>query len=178
MNAITNPNLASHLSDDQLEDLLLGESAPDAVAHLAGCSLCSARRGTFTSSLADFNQATLGWAEARNKAMHSPAQARETRNGTVRFLPAYAWAFAAALLLVAAMLFLRPASHGPVEIGYAAQPAAVLETTAAADPQIAADNLLMVNIDTALNQPDPMPFAIHPEQESAPASTTDSASPR
>ena len=186
MNGLTIPNPPTHLSDDQLEDLLLGEPAPEAAAHLNVCPLCQSKSEAFTSTLAHFNQATLDWAEAFG-ASHA---ALTTRPATVprafepspraaggRFFPAYAWAFAVAIVLLAAMLFLRPAPTTPIQTARTPQPDAALRPSATPDPQIAADNMLLANIDTALNQPDPAPSVLNLEPALERA-TSDSASSR
>ena len=178
MNGRTNPNRPTHLTDDQLDGLLLGESAPAVAAHLAACTLCQARNQAFTATLGHFNQATLDWAEA--SGMRAAHRAPATRPSTgLRFFPAYAWAFAAAILLVAAMLFPRTA-RVPVETSRAPQPTAATQPVAQPDPQIAADNSMMTDIDTALNQPDPLPLALNLDAtgESAPYAPGESASRR
>ena len=182
MNARTNPNRPIHLSDDQLDDLLLGEAAPVAAAHLAACPLCQARTASFTSTLAHFNQSSLDWAEASSSGIRRPAspQGERARSGERRLFPAYAWAFAAAMLLLAALLVFHSAVQRPVQTGRAVQPDVMVQAPAAPDPQLAADNMLLTNIDTALNQPDPMPFALNsePALDAVPTASSESASPR
>ena len=79
------------------------------------------------------------------------------------------------------MLFVHPGFKTHVETARAVQPDALLWPSASPDSQIAADNLLMADIDTALNQPDPTPFAVNLEQpalESATPAAGESAFPR
>ncbi len=184
MNGRTKPDRPIHLSDDQLDSLLLGEAAPAAAAHLAGCPLCQARSEAFTATLGHFNQATLDWAEVfgthASQAISAAPLASAARAGSLRFVPGYAWSFAAAILLVIAMLSLHSNFRTPVRTGRVAQPASVLQSGGDADPQIAADNILMANIDTALDQPDPLPLALNLESpvESAPVAPGESASSR
>ena len=59
------PDRAAHLTEEALNDLLLGMAAPASEAHLAVCAGCRARVEEFQSGMRQFNEASLAWSEAR-----------------------------------------------------------------------------------------------------------------
>ena len=164
--------LDQHLSEDQFEALLLGEPAPAATAHLAACSLCREKEGEFTSLIANFNQSPLDWSRFRSAhAPHAtPARAKTTRLRPFA-TPAYAFAATLLVLLTLALSHFSP-RHGnenvsvaqfsqPGQSGAALQPISDGQGAGhtAPDAQIAADNHLLAEIDSALDQPDPAPVS-------------------
>ena len=151
-----------HLSDDQLEDLLLGEADAAAADHSAACPLCYGKLQSFATLVADFNQSSLAWSQARSaqrpQVLASPARAPR------RLFTTPAYAFAATFLVLVTILFGRFSPHPAAHPQQLAQPAELTASQppaqhAGPDPQIAADNNLLAQIDSALEQPDPAPFA-------------------
>jgi hypothetical protein len=153
-----------HLTDDQFENFLIGESAPPVAAHVAACPHCCAKYEAFQSVLTDFNQSTLDWAHSRiapSTRLQRPSAAPERR-----WFSTSAYAFAAAILVLVTFFawFTSQHRHG-TEVSRTAsstfQPAADSSNAGqpAQDPQVAADNNLMAEIDSALDQPDPVPTA-------------------
>jgi hypothetical protein len=118
---------APHLTELQLDDALLGDLAPSASAHLAGCGPCSARLEQARAPLADFAALTLAWSERRSATLPlrsalDPASLRR---------PRLAWAVAASCAL--ALGIAVPALHlGPFHLADA--PTAALPALAATDP--------------------------------------------
>ena len=147
-----------HLTEEQLQDVLLGEGLAAGIAHLAVCAVCSSRRDTFASTLREFNQASLAWSQARSYTL--PALSPLSRRPLSRLLPAAGWAFVATLLVLVALLFAHPVPHAR-QAALEAPPAA---QTVTPDPQVAADNVLLAQIDSALEQPEPPTAALfeHP----------------
>ena len=177
MNVLEQPVSDSHLSDDQLEELLLGP-ADDATiaplqAHVGACALCRARQEAFTGVVANFNQATLDWSRAR---VETPMRAAVPSSPKQRFrlFSAPAYAFAATLLVLLTLVFSRFLPHHGEDLsdrlGHTHQPVAISPlagdqaASAPASPaaQIAADNNLLADIDSALDQPDPAPISTMP----------------
>ena len=159
--------LDQHLADDQLEDLLIGDAAPEATAHLLACPQCRARQTAFLAVVADFNQSTLDW--ARTRAAAAPAVLpSSTRRPRLFSAPAYA--LAAAMLVLFSLLFAGVAARHPAARQNAVavfHPAAPVAAADLPEAQIAEDNHLLAQIDLALDQPDPTPVGYDPEPVSA-----------
>lgn len=60
---------AGHLSEDELDEVLVGGGSPAAEAHLAQCAACASRKVEFAEAVAGFNQATLAWSEAKSHGL-------------------------------------------------------------------------------------------------------------
>ena len=151
-----NHPMTEHLTDEQLEDVLLDDAGPEALAHLAACAFCRAQNDVFVSSVQSFNQASLAWSQAKPQARSNALPL--TPSGTVsRSFPAAAWAFAATLLVLVALLLVHAVPHAHTPAQQAQQAGPNGQHPASADPQIAADNVLLADIDSALDQPDPQP---------------------
>jgi hypothetical protein len=61
-----------HLSEDELDDQLLGDLAPAPAAHLAACQHCTDRLAEASAPLAAFENLTLAWSERRSATMPIP----------------------------------------------------------------------------------------------------------
>ena len=55
----------NHLSDEALNDVLIGMGAPASESHLAVCPLCRSKVEAFQADLGAWNAATLNWSQAR-----------------------------------------------------------------------------------------------------------------
>ncbi len=151
--------MTQHLTEDQLEDLLLGEethgAADHLAAHLAGCPHCRARQDVFLASLDSFNQATQDWAQARSNSLPlHPAAA------TAGLFRSPSWAMAAALLFFTLLLSYvgfhpRATPEQARQAAPAIQQLGTSDSHSASDNQIASDNVLLADIDAALGQPEP-----------------------
>lgn len=140
-----------HLSEDQVDEVLLDDASADVLAHLSGCELCQSRVQSFQSSMAVFNAATLSWAEAKSNTM--PLVEPEAR-------PVWNWAvaspIAAALVIGAVMAGTMQAHRGVLdrrggtgEFGSVQMAAA----TGNVDPdptQLAEDNAMLRAINTEM----------------------------
>jgi hypothetical protein len=60
-----------HLTEDQIDDVLLGDLASDPVAHLAGCNVCQARIALAEAPIASFKAVSLAWSERRSATLPS-----------------------------------------------------------------------------------------------------------
>lgn len=88
--------VSTHLSEEDLHDVLIGMSTPEADTHLAQCQVCRDQLEQFHATIQVFNQASLAWSEAR-PAMKLHAGNRFKFHALV-FAPV-GWALAAVALL-------------------------------------------------------------------------------
>lgn len=66
-----------HITDDQIDDLLIGDLAPQPTAHLATCDLCNARVAHASETLSSFHNVTLAWSERRSSTLPLPKRTPE-----------------------------------------------------------------------------------------------------
>ena len=146
---------AGHLSEDELEDVLIGMGSAEADAHVAGCAACAGRKAEFAAAVAGFNQATLAWSEAKSHTLTRDLTAGTEGAGARRFgLAAAAGVCGAAV--VAALLSHEVPRAGETPGGTAA-PAAAVDR----DREIAGDDAMLRDIDAALYRPDPSPEQVY-----------------
>lgn len=150
---------AMHLTESQLDDLLIGDLAADAAAHLRACDLCQQRASAAEAPFASFREVSLAWAERRSATLPTGPQAVPSSRTPHRL----AWAMAATGALAVGLAV--PASrHNSVP---AREPGAASSTLAdashsgmttvtgisATPEQIAQDNAMLEAIDQALDAP-------------------------
>jgi hypothetical protein len=168
---------AEHLTDDQLDDQLIGDLAPAPAAHLAACSLCADRVAAAASPIADFQNVSTAWSERRSATLPIPVPTQQ-RPIWQRHM---AWA-TASLSLAFGIAFLN-ASHqfslqtsapqsAPVQTAQsfvtpqtvAAQPPTLTETASIAPSpraaQISADNHMLRAIDASFDPSADSPAAL------------------
>jgi hypothetical protein len=61
--------MTNHLSEDQIDDVLMGDVAAATAAHLAGCVDCQARVAEVEAPLASFKAVSAAWSERRSATM-------------------------------------------------------------------------------------------------------------
>lgn len=131
-----------HLSEEALDDLLIGMGSSEAEAHLAACASCRARAEAFQADMALLGQTSLAWSRIHAAALPVP---QKTGTGTMPFGKIY-WALAVVLLLVISLPVLdhrnktlpRPVTPGTAQ-------------NEDNEQQIAQDNDLMHAVDAAIN---------------------------
>jgi hypothetical protein len=69
------PQAATHLTPDQIDDHLIGDLAAAPAAHLAACALCTTRAAAAASPLASFQQVSTAWSERRSATLPIPVPA-------------------------------------------------------------------------------------------------------
>jgi predicted anti-sigma-YlaC factor YlaD len=135
------PEIKRHLTDEALDDVLIGLGSLVSQAHLAQCPQCRARVESFQSSVSLFNQASLAYSEAQPVKTLSASQ--PARRFHVRPVIA-AWTAAVILLVVmgpaALHLFIPHPVHAP----------AVATETRDTETQIAEDNELLRQVSAAI----------------------------
>ena len=130
----------NHLTEEALDDILIGLGSPASHAHLEQCPECCARVDAFRFSIDSLNQASLAWVKAQPvRTASAPAPRRP-----IFARPIFAvWAVAALLLAAAgpsAWHLIAPRTvQAPATIG--------VEDS---DAQIAEDNELLRAVDAAL----------------------------
>jgi len=156
----------SHLSDDELDEILIGIATDDASAHLAHCTSCGQRLAAFQSQLDAFNHATMAWSEARANSISRDLLAHKL---TPRVTLKAAWSSAAVAVL--ALAFAVGGRHyasetAPMETAQA--PSAASSPDDVRQHEIDSDNAMLAAIDDEIVTPQPDRFGLY---EPAKAST-------
>ncbi len=157
MNANPNPSAALlHLSDDDLDDLLLGTASAACTAHAAACELCAQRLQSFRAGIATFNQASIAWSQARSNTL---SRDLSTHRPQPWLTLAAARSYAAALLVVAAVMLTAGIHHRA--LATSASQARVGH--ALGSDELASDNALLDAIDSEIYRPVPVPAGLDSE---------------
>ena len=145
-----------HLSDDALDDALLGVASAADTYHLAGCAACSGRLAEFRASLTSFNQASAAWSEARSNTI-----SRELVPNSISSMTAAAWSVGSVAIL-AIMVSLTSYLHRPPE-----QPGNPAQQQSSGQQEIANDNAMLIAIDSKLSEPVQSPVVVYGEESAA-----------
>ena len=89
-------NFETHLSEEQLDDVLIGDPGVEAAAHLKGCGVCQERVAALEGPIASFAAVSLAWSE-RQSATTSARVVGATGSAWPRRM---SWPLAASCLLV------------------------------------------------------------------------------
>lgn len=141
---------ACHLTQEELDELLMGVATPELRAHCAICARCGDRVGALSESIAFYNQASLAWSEARSNTFTRDLSGHKP----TRRLTASAARSVAATLILGLVVSLSAGTH--------LWPAHVASPSLQAAPdvraqQIARDNAMLDAIDAELTQPESAP---------------------
>ena len=142
------PESKKHLSEEALNDLLIGLGSPESHAHIALCAECRDQAKTFLGDVALFNAASIAWSRSRlpRRVVIEPRR--------VRFHAAFiGWAITAAALLVMAFGIWqhRPEPAPRQAITLQPQPAD-------SEAQIAQDNQLLQAVNAAISPDETSPI--------------------
>jgi hypothetical protein len=134
-----------HLTEEELNDLLIGESASASASHLAACPSCRAKVEEFQSGLEAFNQTALSWCEMRSVTLPVPQVPAKPRHWP---LATMGWAAAGLLLIMMAPIvrqtnWFHPNHGAPVITAH--------EGEGDTEAQIAQDNELLKAVNAAIN---------------------------
>jgi hypothetical protein len=66
-----------HLTQDQIDDHLIGDLALAPAAHLAACTLCAERVAAARSPISSFQQVSTAWSERRSATLPIPIPAQQ-----------------------------------------------------------------------------------------------------
>jgi hypothetical protein len=111
------PESTSHLSEEALDDVLIGLGSPESHHHLAVCPECRSQVKTFHGDMALFNAASMAWTQNRMPRLHA-AEPRGLR------LPATfaGWAITAAAVLMMALGIWHHRSQPNPSLAYTVPP--------------------------------------------------------
>ena len=144
------PASTIHLSEEELDDVLIGLGSAESHAHLGACAECRSRVATIRGDIALFNAASMAWSESRRP------QARVTESNAKR-LPAAFLGWAAATFAVVVMAFSiwhvreeNPANQANTRAVQQAQPGD-------SEAQIAQDNQLLEAVNAAISTDEASP---------------------
>jgi hypothetical protein len=151
---------AQHLTEDELELVLIGDAAPASMAHLSACVPCKTALAEMETPLAGFRAVTLAWSERRSATLplNSLQEARR-RAATGR---RQRFALGAGVTAVLALSVAIPLLHHPIRTDATLnrpEPAVTVTETASASSQespeeqmqIQRDNQMLKAIDQELN---------------------------
>jgi hypothetical protein len=144
------PDISTHLTDEALDDVLIGLGSFEAEAHLARCLQCRSRVESFRADVALFNAASMAWSESRPQR---PARASLRHSGDPIRFAFVSWSAVAALLLITAVAVWRHSVVSPpnhVNI--------VESQPVDSEAQIAQDNQLLQEINAAISSDDESPI--------------------
>ncbi len=156
----------THLSEDQLDEVLLGIALPAASAHLATCEPCTVRFTAFQSELqaqmAAFNTASLAWSEARSNTISRDIARHKA---TLRLTMPAVWSGAAALVLAATFALHTSFQHGAGQLTESNSTASMTSAEAVHPEhdqfELASDNAMLAAIDSEMGTPQPTQFGIY-----------------
>ncbi len=151
-----------HLSEEALDDLLLGAGSAADEHHLAMCAVCSGRLAEFRTSLAIFNQASAAWSHARSNGISRELTPRAASHA------AAAWSLACMTILAAA-ISLTSHLHRSPDLAAAGANEHVLEQAVSGEEEIASDNAMLAAIDSKLSEPVHSPVVAYGSESVAPA---------
>jgi len=145
---------SAHLSEEALDDLLIGLGSSESKVHVSVCEVCRGRVERFQSNLETFHQASLAWTEARpvpESMTRSVAKLRaknKSRSGSKVFAP-LGWAMAVALLLVLGLQVWNVQGHKSAtnDVSFSSEPGDT-------ESQIVQDNQLLESVHAALVETD------------------------
>lgn len=168
-----------HLTDEELDDLLMGVAEPELQTHCAACVLCSSRIATVSDSIQCYNRASMAWSEARSHTFTRDLSAHRT---TWR-LTASAGRSLAATLILGVVASLTTGTYlfsgHTVEAGLDTEtlPAARAFAPEGRAQQIARDNAMLQAIDAELTEPASAPAGLfHAASTAARTTAAESAS--
>lgn len=143
---------SGHLSEEALDDVLIGLGSVEAETHLAACSRCSDTLRQFQAKMDSFNQASLAWSEARPvPETMSKAVARLNAKPRGAIAP-LSWAVAMAVVAALGFQIWTYEFHRP-----STPPVASASQPIDSEVQIAQDNQLLQSVNSALSASDVLP---------------------
>ena len=145
-----------HLTQEELNDVLIGMSTPDAEAHLAVCAQCRNQMETFQSDMHVFNETSLAWSEARPGKPIRIASKSGFRGVVGSPLT---WALATALLLMVGSPEWLPKVDSILHPPVASDNSNTASESGDSEAQIAQDNDLLQSVNVALNTSEESPVS-------------------
>jgi hypothetical protein len=133
---------AVHLTEDQIDDALMGDLAAEAKSHLQGCPACAERLAAAEMPLASFKAVSTAWSERRSATLPAVVPQRAgfgARLGTQGRMAGWSAALSAALAVAIAVPVMLHEGRGTVTEGThgSGQMAQVAPPEAAGQPELA-----------------------------------------
>jgi len=139
-----------HLSEEALNDVLIGLGSAESERHMAECAECRSKAQQFKSDVALFNQASIAWSEAQPAGGNkTPVRMAPVFHMPVGFLGAFA------LVILAIAVVIPVWQHERSRHGNQENATAITDQDSQA--QIAQDNQLMEDVNAALSPRDESP---------------------
>jgi anti-sigma factor RsiW len=150
-----------HLSEEAMDDALIGIATAETEAHLATCDVCRAQVASFQLQMDSFNAATMAWSERKIAAQPIRVDSNVKPWRGV-FVPSPAWAMAAIIVLTIAALMLHwNTTHNSIRLASNDTPAPAVtginSTMGDSAIQIEQDNQLLQSVNAALTTADESP---------------------
>jgi hypothetical protein len=179
-----------HLTEDELDELLMGCAPSDSLAHVEHCALCAGQLAEFDSSLSAFNHAASAWSEAKSNALTRDLNLHRT---PFRITARAAWSCASIVVLVAAAslgfgMHEHSAQIASQQIAVyqgnghwnrsPANPSVGFPHAPCAQREIASDDAMLREIDSAINTAEPSPEELYGITDNSGASRQDSRRPQ
>jgi hypothetical protein len=147
--------LRAHLTEEQFDDLLIGLGTDETRSHLAHCAGCRAQIDAFRAAMAQANESSLAWSRVRAAGMANPSVGA----GSHRLaLTTMRWAMACLLMAVLALPIWHSLEQRPLRSLEQPMTGSISAPTEDSEPQIAKDNQLLQEVDTALNANETSPL--------------------
>jgi anti-sigma factor RsiW len=159
---MTSPQI--HLTQSELDEALLGMAPQDCMAHLKDCVACNAHLAEFKSTLTSFNQAASAWSEAKSNALTRDLNQHCT---PFRITARAAWSCASILVLAAAATLGFGLHERSTQITPAQAETASSE--ASSQREIASDDAMLRQIDSAIDTAEPSPEDLYGIQSASTA---------
>ena len=138
------PGETIHLSEESLDDILIGLGSLESAAHLGACAQCRAQVEAFRGDMRLFNAASMAWSQSRR-----PQLQRSTPHRTHTWAVLGSWAAACAVLVVTAFAVWHHRPAPAPNQALIAQPQVV-----DSEAQIAQDNQLLQAVNAAIGPDD------------------------
>jgi len=154
-------NSLKHLSEEDLDDILIGIASPDTSTHLAECLPCAERLTAFQSQMAVFNQASMAWSEARSNTLSRDLAKHKV---TPRVTLTTVWGSAATLMVALAfgLSFTLHQTPATLEAANPSSPQPAIAVHPEHDQhELASDNAMLEAIDSEMGAPQPAQFGLY-----------------
>ena len=135
------PGAIIHLSEESLDDVLIGLGSPESHAHLAACAECQAQVEAFRGDMRLLNAASMAWSESRR-----PQERIVAPQGARTWVPFGSWIAVCATVVVMAVAIWQ---HRPAPAPN--HPTILQPQPADSDAQIAQDNQLLEAVNAAIS---------------------------
>lgn len=151
---------SSHLSEEAMNDILIGLGSAEAEGHLRACQVCRAQLDNVNSALLSFNQATLEWSERRSACLPAVQTGWSWHQRLGRFLQSPQWLVQSGLALTSVLLLAisMPLWYHERHAVLSGTPAAITAAENSAE-QIEQDNALLRSVDSVLNTTEVSPVS-------------------